>query len=100
MQRRTSALLVPVDLQPAQQIGPGVVPLRGPAGVGFLGDRHQAHEAQQSPDAFLVRGMALALQVPGYLLNALDRGFQELLVNQQREVEVYRRLALRRVVAR
>jgi hypothetical protein len=60
-------LVGPVHPQPAEQIGVGLVPLRGPAGVGRLVDRHQAH---QPPDAFLDHGMAFVLQVPGHLPQA------------------------------
>jgi hypothetical protein len=70
------------------------------AGVGLLVDRHQSHEAHQPPDALLVHGMALVLQVPGHLPDAIERGVQKLLVDQQHEVEVHRRLALRRVIER
>lgn len=66
----------------AQQIGAGLVPLRGPTDVELLIDRRQAHEALQPPDAFLVHSMAHVLQVPGHLPGAVARCFQELLVGQ------------------
>jgi hypothetical protein len=76
------------------------VPLRRFAGVGLLVDRHQAHETHQPPDALFVHGMTLVLQAPRHLPNAVERGVQELLVDQQHEIEVHRRLALRRVIER
>jgi len=84
-----------VRYPPAQQIVVGLVPLRRSAGVGLLEDRHQSHEAPQPPDAFLVHGMALVLQVPGHLADPIERSVQELPVDQQHEVEVHRCLALR-----
>lgn len=54
--------------------------------------------AHQAADAFLVHGMALVLQVPRHLPDNVERGIQELLVDQQHEVEVHRRFALRRVI--
>ena len=74
--------------------------LRGLAGVGLLVDRHQAHEPHQTADAFLVHGIAFVLQMPCHLADAVERGFQKLLVDQQHEIEVRGRLTLRRVVER
>ena len=74
-------LVGPVHPQPAEQIGVGLVPIGGLARVGLLVDRHQAHEAHQPPDAFLVHGMAYVLQVPGHLLHAEKRSFEKLLVH-------------------
>jgi hypothetical protein len=91
-------LVGPLHPQPTQKIGVGLVPLRGFAGVGFLVEWHQSHEAHQPPDALFVHGMALVLQVPGHLADAVERGVQKLLVDQQHEVEVHRRLALRRAL--
>ena len=59
-----------------------------------------AHKAQQPPDALLVHAMALVSQVPRHLPHAVERGLQKLLVDQQHQVEVHRRLALRRVIER
>jgi hypothetical protein len=75
-------LVGPLDPQTAQQIGVGLVLLRGPAGVGLLVDRHQPHEAHQSSDPFPVHSMALVLQAPSHLPHAVERGIQELLVDQ------------------
>jgi len=66
-------------------------------GVRLLVDRHHAH---QPPDALFVHGMTLVLQVPCHLPDAVERGVQELLVDQQHQVEEHRGLALRRVMQR
>ena len=67
-------LVGPVNPQPAQKVGVGLVPLGGLAGIGLLVDRHQAHKAHQSPDALFVHGVALVLQVPRHLPDAIERG--------------------------
>lgn len=41
-----SDLVGPLNEQPAQQIGEGLVRLRTSARIGLLVDQHQAHEAQ------------------------------------------------------
>lgn len=93
-------LVGPLHPQPAQQIGIGLVALRGLAGVRLLVDRHQAHEPHQSPDALVIHKMALVLQVPLHLLHAAKRCLEELLVNHDHEVEVHHRLPHQLVVER
>ena len=97
---RDADLIRPFHPQPAEQIGVGFMPLCGPAGIRLLVDRHQTHEAHQPPDAFLVHGMALVLQVPGHLPHTVKRGLQELLVDQQHQIKIHRGFALRRVIER
>ena len=46
-------------------------------------------ESSTPPDALFIHGMALVLQVPRHLPHAVERGVQELLVDQQHEVEVH-----------
>jgi hypothetical protein len=67
-------LIGPVNQQTNQQIGVGLVPLRGLARIGFLVDRHQSHKAHQPPDALFIHGMTIVLQVPGHLPHAIERG--------------------------
>lgn len=69
--------------------------LRALAGVGLQVDRHQAHEPHQPPDALHIHGVALILQMPGHLPDAVERGFQELPVDQPHERQVHLGLALR-----
>ena len=56
--------------------------------------------AHQPPDALFVHGMALVLQVPGHLPDAVKRGVQKLFVDQQHQVEVHLGLARRFMVKR
>lgn len=93
-------LIGPFHAQSTQQIGLGLVPLRGFAGVGLLVDRHQAHKPHRSPDTLAVHNMALVPQVPRHLLDAVERCFEELLVDHNHEVEVHGRLAHQFLVAR
>jgi hypothetical protein len=72
--------------------------LRGLAAVGLLVDRHQTHEPLQTRDTLLVHLKALVLQVPGYLPDAVEQGFQELLVDHLHQRQVRLGLALWRVV--
>jgi hypothetical protein len=94
------SLVGPFHPQPAEQIGVGLVPLRGSAGIGLLVDRHQSHEPHQPPDAFPVHDKPLVLQMSGHLADAVERSVQKLPVEQQHQVEVHRCLAMRRVVER
>ena len=87
-----------IDPQATQQIGVGLVPLRRLAGVRLLVDRHQTHEPHQPPDTLHVDCVALVLQVPGHLLDAVERGFQELPVDQPHERQVHLGLALWAVI--
>ena len=49
---RAPDLIWLVDLQPAQQIGVGLVPFRGLAGIGFLIDRHGGGSENSPGDCF------------------------------------------------
>jgi hypothetical protein len=60
-------LIGPIDLQPTQQLGLSLLPLRGLAGVGLLIGLHQLHWAHQSPVALLIHGMTFVLKVPSHL---------------------------------
>lgn len=93
-------LVGPIDPQATQQIGVGLVPLCRFARVRLLIDRHQAHEPLQSTDVLLVGRMALVLQVPSHLPDTIERGFQELPIDQLHQRQVHLGLALRRVVER
>ena len=93
-------LIGSVDPQPAQQIGVGLVPLCGLAGMGFWVDRHQSHKAHQSPDALFINGMALVLQVSCHLPDTIERRFQKLFVDLQHQIKVQRRLSPQRVMKR
>jgi hypothetical protein len=57
----------------------------GATGVGFLVDRHQAH---QPPDALFVHGMDTVLQMLRHLPDSVKRGVQKLPVDQEHVVEV------------
>lgn len=87
-------LVWPVYPQTPQQIGVGLVPLRRPAGVGFLIDRHQSHQAHEPTDALLVHRMAFVAQVPGHLADAKERCLEELHIDQPHQRKVLLRLAL------
>ncbi len=93
-------LVGPLHAQAAQQRWLGLVPLRRFAGIGLLVERHQAHKPHQSPDALVVHGMALILQMPCHLLHAVERCLEELLVDHDHQVEVQGRLAHRLVLER
>ena len=82
-----------IDLQPAQQIGIGLVPLPRLAGVGLLVDRHQAHEPHKAPDALLVHAVPLVLQMPSHLPDPVEGGVEELLVDKLHQAEVLLRLS-------
>tara|TARA_R100000789_G_scaffold23725_1_gene26437 strand:- start:6952 stop:7233 length:282 start_codon:yes stop_codon:yes gene_type:complete len=74
------------------------VPLRRPAGVGLLVDRHQPHQEHQPPDTLLVHQVAVIAQVPGHLPDTEEGRFQELLIDPPHHAEVLFGLALRLVI--
>ena len=59
--------------QPSKQIWIGLEAPCRPAGVGFLVDRHQAH---QPPNPLLVHPVSVVTQMPGHLPDAEERGLQ------------------------
>lgn len=75
-------LIGPFHAQPAQQIRVGLMHLRGPAGIGLLVDRHQAHKPHQSTNALVFLGIPLVPKVPCHLLDAVKRCLKELLVDR------------------
>ncbi len=93
-------LIWPLYPQSTQQMGVGLVPLCRSAGIGFLIDRHQAHQPHQPPDALVIHSMATVLQVPRHLLHAVKRCLKELFVDHHHEVQVDRRLAHQFLVKR
>lgn len=93
----TPNLVRPVQAQAPQQIGVNLVPLRRFAGVGFLVDWRETHQA---PDAFLVHEVVFIAQMPRHLVYAVKRRLQELLINHAHQFEVHLALALRLVVKR
>jgi len=62
--------------------------------VGFLVDRHKAHQPHERTDALLVHRMAIVAQVPRHLTNAKERRVEELHVDQPEPPRVYRRVKL------
>jgi len=95
---RRPDLIGAIDAQMSQQIRIDLVPLGWLAGIGFLVDRHQAHQPHETPDALLVHRMTVVPQMPGHLPDTVERRLQELFVDLAHQAEVQRRLALRRVV--
>jgi hypothetical protein len=78
----------------------GLMPPRWLAGIRFLLDRHQSHEAHQPPDALFVHGMAIVALVTCHLADAEEGRVQEMHINLPHQREVLFRRALRRVVER
>lgn len=85
----TPNLIGPVHTQPPQKIGIDFVPLCRLADVALLIDRHEAHQAHQTSDPFLVHEMILIAQVPRHLTHAIKWRLQELLVDQPHQIEVH-----------
>lgn len=76
------------------------MPFRRLAGVGFLVDRHKAHQPHEPTDALLVHYMAIVAQVPRLLSNAEERRVEELHIDQPHQRKVLLGLSLRRIVER
>lgn len=68
------------------------------AGVGCLIDRNQPHQAHQTPNTVTTTGMPLRLHPAGHLARAIPGCLQKLLVDDFHELQVFRALALWRVV--
>ena len=60
-------LVRPIDHHIPQQIGPDLLLPVLLAGVGFLIDRHQPHEAHQSPDTITTAFVIVQLHLPSHL---------------------------------
>jgi hypothetical protein len=88
----------PIGPQATPKIRVSLVPLRWLDRVRLPGDRHQAHQPHQPPDALLVHRMAFVLQVQGHLSDPVERRFQELPVDHLHQCQVHLGLALRRAV--
>ena len=91
-------LIGPGHAQTLQQIGIGLVALRGLAGIGLLVDRHQTHQPHHSPDPLFVHQMAFIAQMPGHLADAKERCLKELLIDPTHQLQVQRGLAFERLV--
>lgn len=68
------------------------------AGVGFLIDRDQSHETHETAHAMPPTLVLVALHEARHLTGSLPWRFQELLVDDFHEPQVFRTLALRLIV--
>ncbi|SDG41249.1 hypothetical protein SAMN05660686_04327 [Thalassobaculum litoreum DSM 18839] len=90
--------LDPRAAQQMQQIRPSFMMPGSHAGLGTLIDRHQTHQPHQAADPLLVDWVVVGAQVPGHLLEAVERRLEELFVDPPHQRQVQRRLTARHAV--